>query len=165
MAEVSTLDLLNTLAGYLSLGVSAIALGFGVAGYRKAASVKRLDLRLEYRRKKAAVDFAISRCSELLPRVKKSRLASFSADGLLKSGHKVAFEQEWDEWSAFIDMRTKANASTPIEGMNEGELEKLLGGIEVEELEVSDILAELERSLELDAKNVERRRSNLRNTR
>ena len=157
MADANTLDFLNTVAGYLSLVVSTAALVFGIAGYRKAASVKRLDLRLDYRRKRAIVDFGLSRCTELLPIVKQSRLASLSADGLLNSGHKVAFEKKWEDWHKLIDGKINGRSEPEIEGMKEEALEHLLADIEIEELNISDLLKELENSLALDTKNVERR--------
>ncbi len=103
------------------------------------------------------MDFAISRCSELLPKVKKSRLASFSADGLQKSGQRANFEQKWEEWSGLVQQKLLDRHEMELDNLTENELEKLLGDLTVEELELSALLKELEDTLAIDARNVERR--------
>jgi hypothetical protein len=57
-----------------------------VISYRKASSVKKLDLRLELRRAVSNLHADISGLAELLPYAKKSRERVAAAKGLARSG-------------------------------------------------------------------------------
>ena len=82
---------------YVGMATGLIGAFTGIIGYRKARSLKSLDLRLELRKSTHNAHTDLNQLEDLVNKANKSRNAVASARGFLQSGRMV-------KWKADIEI-------------------------------------------------------------
>lgn len=126
----------------------------GILGYRKAASIKKLDLRIEVRKLRDRVSFNFDKAIHTHPDVTKSRHGMARARGRSGSGGLVAWNTKHD---ARLNSINKLKDDLPRKMREEGlgalsqeELELVICKLHTVDIELNFIVLEMEKDLAED---------------
>ena len=145
---------------YLALAVALAGLLVSVVSYRKANSVKTLDLRLDLRNTLSALHMKLSELPALIQDADNSRKANASAAGRTNSGLMKAWANEIGDAKALVeDIAVSApEPGTEFRGIPQRSLEDLIVEIQANLIRLETIERKYVATIEQDRQNMQQRR-------
>ncbi|MCG7869123.1 MAG: hypothetical protein JAY74_22485 [Candidatus Thiodiazotropha taylori] len=136
-------------SGYVGMVTGIIGAVLGIVSYRKTSAIKSLDLRIELKKDINTIHETINHANELAPKAYNSKLAAFSARGILNSSVRDKWERKHNDLAAQIE---RINGELPNQDVNlakysQTNLEKELVRIHKLQTTLDPIVSELESNL------------------
>jgi hypothetical protein len=126
---------------YVGMATGIIGAFTGVIGYRKASSLKSLDLRLELKKETHNALTDVQQIEELINKANKSRQAVAAARGMFKSGmmEKWKADVETDKAQLATLLNKAPDPEENFEKCSQGVLESKLVELHKFQTEVKDL--------------------------
>jgi len=126
---------------YVGMATGLIGACTGIIGYRKASSLKSLDLRLELRKSTHNAHTDLSQLEDLINKANRSRDAVASARGFLGSGRMIKWKADIETDKAKLEslLSTAPDPKDNPENYSQGKLELKLIKIHKFQMEIDDL--------------------------
>ena len=126
---------------FVGMATGIIGAFTGVIGYRKASSLKSLDLRLELKKETHNALTDVHKIEELINKANKSRQAEAAARGMFKSGmmEKWKADVETDKAQLATLLNKAPDPEENFEKCSQGVLESKLVDLHKFQIEVKDL--------------------------
>lgn len=153
------LDYATAIGSVAGIATGVTGMVYGIAASNKTKELKSLDLRIQLKTVDATLRLDASELPDLLTRADRSRMASFAADGLSRSGASQVWSQqhatdteEVRTLSALLPSRSKDYTA-----LTQHELEAELVATHELQLRVDRLSEKYDKGLTDDAEAVKRR--------
>ncbi len=142
---------------YVGMASGLLGAALGFMGYRKSNEIKKLDLRLEYRKAINNCNAAISEAEQLLLYANKSRERVAAATGKFRSGAMEQWKQDYDQdIKSMSELAKKAPSSeTSYNSLSPKQLESKLVEIHALQNDIDSIKKKYQTAIDEDNKTRE----------